>query len=125
MAVRWQGRRRRGGGDVVSMELPPDEWADAIVHGRPRPVGGCGSGKVKVKGKIMGGAGKDQSEAQVLLVKRPADLSGRLGQRIMDYTPLNDAELHTMVGLLERELAGRGGGAADGGRGPPPGRRRH
>jgi len=114
------------GADDVSMELPPDEWADDLptVRGRPRRAGGCGSGKGKDTGKVTGGAGKDQSEARVLLVKRAADLSGRLGQRIMDYTPLSDAELHTMVGLLERELAGRGGGAADGGRGPPPGRRR-
>ena len=110
------------------MELPPDEWADVLptVRARPRPAGSCsfGKGKGKDTGKVMGGAGKDQSEARVLLVQRAADLSGRLNHRIGDYAALSDAELATMVGLLERELAGRGGRVVDGGRGPPPGRRR-
>ncbi|CAK0833617.1 unnamed protein product [Prorocentrum cordatum] len=106
----------------VAMELPPDDWADAlpIVHGRPRRAGGSGSGKGRDNGEVSGGAGKDKSDARVQLAQRAADLSSRLGHRIANHAPLSDAELHSLVGLLERELAARGGGLAEGGRGPPP-----
>ena len=118
VAIAAAGAEAAGRAAATTTELPPDEWADhlPVVQGRARPPGGSGSGEGKGKDKVVGGKGKDKSRARDLLARRAVDLSECLGHRIDDFSAFSWDELHTMVGLMEKDLASRGGRAAGGGR---------